>query len=330
MLLSIITPVYNAENYLQKCLESVFNQNLSPQDYEILCINDGSTDASLSILNKFQEGNTNLKVVSTENKGPAHARNRGLENAKGKYITFLDSDDQIYPNTLAEILNKLEEESIEILYPMIHFYDEKDNLLEKSKIENESKINTGLLQERRTLPATFYKRELVGEIRFPEKVLVGEDTVFNALVQSKAKRVSFSSDLVYNYLVRPNSLSKKAITEEGYQGFINAINILDEYKNQHFSPENKEAQEYFDKVILVFVTRIVELHILPNLYQPKYKELKKLLSEKGYWHLAKTIAEKYPYFDTSFSKMARHQKKLIFKTKVYQIMRHFVKPHGKS
>ena len=132
--------------------------------------------------------------------------------------------------------------------------------------------------------------------------------------------MSFSSDLVYNYLVRPNSLSKKAITEEGYQGFINAIHILDEYKNQHFSPENKEAQQYFDKVILVFVTRIVELHILPNLYQPKYKELKKLLSEKGYWHLAKTIAEKYPYFDTSFSKMARHQKKLIFKTKVYHLL----------
>ena len=320
MKLSIIIPVYNAEQYLQKCLESVFNQNLSPQDYEILCINDGSTDASLSILNKFQEGNANLKVVSTENKGPAHARNRGLENAKGKYITFLDSDDQMYPNTLSEILNKLEEEGIEILYPMIHFFDEKDNLLEKSKIENNSKINTGLLQERRTLPATFYKRELVREIRFPEEVLVGEDTVFNAKVQSKAQRVYFEEIPYYKYVVRPNSLSKKAITEEGYQGFINAITILDEYKNQHFSTENKEAQQYFDKVILVFVTRIVELHILPNLYQPKYKELKKLLSEKGYWHLAKTIAEKYPYFDTSFSKMARHQKKLIFKTKVYQLL----------
>jgi len=155
MKLSIIIPVYNAEQYLQKCLESVFNQNLPLQNYEVICINDGSTDASLSILNKFQEENTNVKVVSTENKGPAHARNRGLENAKGNYITFLDSDDQIFPNTLSEILNKLEEEGIEILYPMIHFFDEKDNLLEKSKIENESKINTGLLQERRTLPATF-------------------------------------------------------------------------------------------------------------------------------------------------------------------------------
>lgn len=320
MKLSIIIPVYNAEQFLQKCLESVFNQNLSPQDYEILCINDGSTDASLHILNRFQKENFNLKVISTENKGPAHARNRGLEIAKGKYITFLDSDDQIYPNTLAEILAKLEEENIDILYPIIHFYDEKDNLLEKSKIEKDSKITTGLLQERRTLPATFYKRQIVGDIRFPEEVLVGEDTVFNALVQSKAKHVSFAEIPYYKYLVRPNSLSKKAITEEGYQGFINAIHILDEYKIKHFSAENKDAQKYFDKVVLVFITRIVELHILPNLYKPKYTELKKLLNDKGYWYLAKAIAEKYPYFDSSFSKFVMYQKKIIFKTKVYQFI----------
>ena len=69
-------------------------------------------------------------------------------------------------------------------------------------------------------------------MRFPEEVLVGEDTVFNAKVQSKARRVSFEEIPYYKYLVRPNSLSKKAITEEGYQGFINAIHILDEYKKE--------------------------------------------------------------------------------------------------
>lgn len=320
MKLSIIIPVYNAEQYLQKCLESVSNQNLSEHNYEIFCINDGSTDNSLSILNHFQKENFSLKVISTENKGPAYARNIGLENAEGKYVTFLDSDDQIYPNILDKILAKLEEENIEILYPIIHFFDEKDNLLERSKVEKDSKITTGLLQERRTLPATFYRRQIVGDIRFPEEVLVGEDTVFNALVQSKAKHVSFAEIPYYKYLVRPNSLSKKAITEEGYQGFINAIHILDEYKIKNFSAENKDAQKYFDKVILVFITRIVELHILPNLYKPKYTELKKLLNDKGYWYLAKAIAEKYPYFDSSFSKFVMYQKKIIFKTKVYQLI----------
>ena len=320
MKLSIIIPVYNAEKYLHKCLESVFVQEMPLGDYEVIAVDDGSTDSSLKILENFKEKYHNLNVISQKNQGEAGARNTALKIAKGDFITFLDNDDYYNPDTLVKALDKIEKENLDILYLAIHHISEEYQYLNSLPHLSNGEVFLGLNHERRPFPATMYRREIIGDRLFPLDILVGTDSVFNALVQSKAKRVSFSSDLVYNYLVRPNSLSKKAITEEGYQGFINAIHILDEYKNQHFSPENKEAQRYFDKVILVFVTRIVELHILPNLYQPKYKELKKLLSEKGYWRLAKTIAEKYPYFDTSFSKMARHQKKLIFKTKVYQLL----------
>jgi hypothetical protein len=96
---------------------------------------------------------------------------------------------------------------------MIHFFDEKDNLLEKSKIENNSKINTGLLQERRTLPATFYK-EIGGRDSFSRRGFSREDTVFNAKVQSKAQRVSFEEIPYYKYVVRPNSLSKKPLQKK--------------------------------------------------------------------------------------------------------------------
>lgn len=320
MKLSIIIPVYNAEQYLKKCLESVFQQNLKLEDFEVICINDGSTDKTQQILEEFQKKYTNIILENQENFGEAISRNKAIFLSKGEYITFLDSDDYYDALTLSKALQIIASQNLDILYLKMNHISEDYQFIQSLPNLSENEILSGLKHERRPFPATIYKKSVIGEIQFPLNIIVGPDSVFNALVQSKAKRVSFSSDLVYNYLVRPNSLSKKAITEEGYQGFINAITILDEYKNQHFSPENKEAQEYFDKVILVFVTRIVELHILPNLYQPKYKELKKLLSEKGYWHLAKTIAEKYPYFDTSFSKMARHQKKLIFKTKVYQLL----------
>lgn len=320
MRLSIIIPVYNAEQYLKKCLESVFQQNLKLEDFEVICINDGSTDKTQQILEEFQKKYTNIILENQENFGEAISRNKALSLSKGEYITFLDSDDYYDALTLSKALQIIASRNLDILYLKMNYISEDYQFIQSLPNLSENEILSGLKHERRPFPATIYKKSVIGEIQFPLNIIVGPDSVFNALVQSKAKRVSFSSDLVYNYLVRPNSLSKKAITEEGYQGFINAIHILDEYKNQHFSPENKEAQQYFDKVILVFVTRIVELHILPNLYQPKYKELKKLLSEKGYWHLAKTIAEKYPNFDTSFSKMARHQKKLIFKTKVYQLI----------
>ncbi len=320
MKLSIIIPVYNAEQYLKKCLESVFQQNLKLEYFEVICINDGSTDKTQQILEEFQKKYANIILENQENFGEAISRNKAIFLSKGEYITFLDSDDYYDALTLSKALQIIASQNLDILYLKMNHISEDYQFIQSLPNLSENEILSGLKHERRPFPATIYKKSVIGEIQFPLNIIVGPDSVFNALVQSKAKRVSFSSDLVYNYLVRPNSLSKKAITEEGYQGFINAITILDEYKNQHFSSENKEAQEYFDKVILVFVTRIVELHILPNLYHPKYKELKKLLSEKGYWHLAKTIAEKYPYFDTSFSKMARHQKKLIFKTKVYQLL----------
>lgn len=320
MKLSIIIPVYNAEKYLKKCLESVFQQNLKPEDFEVICINDGSTDKTQQILEEFQKKYTNIILVNQENSGEAISRNKALSLSNGEYITFLDSDDYYDALTLSKALQMIASQNLDILYLKMNHISEDYQFIQSLPNLSENEILSGLKHERRPFPATIYKKSVIGEIQFPLNIIVGPDSVFNALVQSKAKRVSFSSDLVYNYLVRPNSLSKKAITEEGYQGFINAITILDEYKNQHFSPENAEAQQYFDKVILVFLTRIVELHILPNLYQPKYKELKKLLSEKGYWHLAKTIVKKYPYFDSSFAKFALHQKKLIFKTKVYQLL----------
>lgn len=320
MKLSIIIPVYNAEKYLKKCLESIFVQDIPISDYEVIAVDDGSTDNSLKILENFKENFHNLQVISQKNKGEAGARNTALKLAKGDYITFLDNDDYYENNALSQSLEIIEKENLDILYLKINHISEEYQFITSLPNLSNGEVLPGLLHERRPFPATIYRREIIGDKLFPLNILVGTDSVFNALIQSKAQRVFFAENCIYNYLVRPNSLSKKALTKEGYQGFINAIFVLDSYKNQHFSDENAEAQKYFEKLVLVFLTRIVEFHILPNLYKPNYDEVKKLLSEKGHWHLAKTIAEKYPYFDTSFSKFSRHQKKLIFKTKVYQII----------
>ena len=89
--ISLIIPIYNEEKYLEECLDSVLNQTFT--DFEIICINDGSTDSSLKILEKYKSISDKLKVITQENRGLGHARNRGLEIAKGEYICFLDGDD---------------------------------------------------------------------------------------------------------------------------------------------------------------------------------------------------------------------------------------------
>lgn len=105
--ISVIIPVYNVERFLGQCLESVLNQTF--KDIEVICINDGSTDKSLSILNKYQNKDKRLRIISQPNKGLSETRNLGIKNAKGKYISFIDSDDFIDPEMLNILFNKSEE-----------------------------------------------------------------------------------------------------------------------------------------------------------------------------------------------------------------------------
>lgn len=102
---SIIIPVYNTENYLKKCLDSVVNQTL--EDIEIICINDGSTDRSLGILNDYAQKYSKIIVINQENKGVSEARNEGIEKASGEYIMFLDSDDYFQPQACETAYNSV-------------------------------------------------------------------------------------------------------------------------------------------------------------------------------------------------------------------------------
>ena len=90
---SIIVPVYNAEKYLERCLDSLVNQTL--KDIEIICINDGSTDKSLKILNKYAGEYNNILIIEQENKGQSAARNVGIDTAGGEFIAFIDADDWV-------------------------------------------------------------------------------------------------------------------------------------------------------------------------------------------------------------------------------------------
>lgn len=101
MFLSFIVPVYNTEKYLAECLDSLLEQDIPKEDYEILCVNDGSTDGSLRILHEYARVHPNIVVVDQENGGLSNARNVGLTRAKGDYIWFVDSDDFIQLNILA-------------------------------------------------------------------------------------------------------------------------------------------------------------------------------------------------------------------------------------
>ena len=143
MFLSFIVPVYNAETYLAECLRSLEEQDIPKKDYEILCVNDGSTDSSPSILAEFSAQYPNLTVIHKENGGVTTARNAGLDAAQGDYIWFVDADDFIKPGILSSLRSTAMETNCDRL--IVGGYQFTDALTEEEAAQSrrgELPINT--------------------------------------------------------------------------------------------------------------------------------------------------------------------------------------------
>lgn len=198
MFVSIIIPVYNCEKYLSDCLDSCINQDLSADDYEILCVNDGSTDASLEILNRYADKYSQIKVFSQQNKGVSAARNVGLDNAKGDYIMFVDGDDLIRANCLENLKKKLKELPCARLKLGAYMGDSDD--AERFKLNpDDSKLSKLTLFE--VLWMSVLRRSLIEKhrLRFVEGITHHEDELFLTDYQNICNTVVEFPENIYFY-----------------------------------------------------------------------------------------------------------------------------------
>lgn len=212
--ISVIIPVYNVENYLKKCLDSITNQTL--EDMEIICIDDGSTDSSPDILKEYSKKDKRIKIITKENEGQATARNLGIKEAKGEYIAFIDSDDFIEPEMLEKLYTKAKDNNLDIAMCKIATYDNqtkeiKDNVwyymlgvfrdfemdIFSHKDTKEFTCNISVTPYNK-----IYKTSLLKEnsILFPEG-LIFEDEKFFFDTYLRAKRVSIVDEFLYYYRV---------------------------------------------------------------------------------------------------------------------------------
>ena len=123
MFLSIIVPVYNVEAYLERCVSSLLDQDIDRDDYEIILVNDGSTDHSVQIVNSFRD--KRIRLFNQENGGPSKARNTGMREANGDWIMFLDADDEVTPDALSTFVSLIEEYPKDKCF-VCNFYMDKD------------------------------------------------------------------------------------------------------------------------------------------------------------------------------------------------------------
>lgn len=259
MLVSVIIPVYNAEKYLEECIDSVLKQDL--EDFEIILVNDGSTDSSGDICNLYAAKDNRIKVFHKTNGGVSSARNLGIENAQGEWITFIDSDDSIQENYFVAIAKDIDSDLV-----MQGFdYFEKHQKVKEFKYTVHCFSKVELINQLQLYPdlssscAKFFRREVVNKhsLRFNEKLKFGEDSIFTLQYLLLCKKIKTTDTSRYSYRLSDSGLTNTKLNLEHDKLFYEKIkNTLLEFGNRKFYDASIEipltrflASLYADKVI---------------------------------------------------------------------------------
>lgn len=199
--LSIIVPAYNSSDYIEECISSVLKQKTS-YNYELIVINDGSKDNTLEKINLFKK-NKNLKIINQENKGFSGARNRGIDEAKGKYIMFLDSDDLLCENSIEKLIKTANEKKADIVQGSYYTFDKNGNKFYKDipPTEEDREISVPGFPWGKV-----YKGELFEKVRFPLNFWY-EDTIVNYLLARLSNKYVAISDYVYGYRINEKGIT---------------------------------------------------------------------------------------------------------------------------
>lgn len=276
MKLSIIIPVYNVKQYLRKCVDSVLHQDLAHEEYEIILVNDGSTDGSGELAEMLAtEINTNFPnhcvLINQENKGLSEARNAGMKVANGDYIQFVDSDDYIEPDVLGTLLQKVEEEHLDVLrfdYQNVRINSHNDyEVFEPNKhprkVDNCSDVVNGIhyLNNRMSYACYAVQFLIKKELLLPQcddacmftRGMYFEDTEWTPRMLIRAKRVNATNVIAYNYLWREGSITKNEAKQDKI--IADKIRLIVSLQN---TASRVEERTWFEGMISVSVISIID------------------------------------------------------------------------
>ena len=264
--LSVIIPVFNVENYISCCLESILKQPF--KDFEVICINDGSSDNSLDVLQRFKNQDERIIIIDKKNEGSGIARNAGLSIAKGDYIYFVDGDDWVEENVFDKILSKADELNTDILiFGGLSYYNGKgkkggysaDKLPKKylNKVFSAKDIKKDIFNFPSTAWTKLYKRDFLikNNIKFQD-IKVGQDQLpfFHSMV--KAERIALLPENIYCY--RKNRKGSAMTVKKkknfspiyvfyGIEEMLKSENLLDDYKSIFVSKYFSKATSWLGK-----------------------------------------------------------------------------------
>ncbi len=279
-MISVIVPVYNVEKYLEKCVKSVQKQTY--RALEIILVDDGSTDESGKICDELKKKDDRIKVIHQKNQGLSAARNTGLEQAKGEYVAFIDSDDYIEKEMYERMLFALENNSADICMCGYKMVNEQGHILMKEIFENKvyrgaEIIETFVLPLKTAAWNKLIKRESIMDNRFPHGRIHGEDLVFfSSYFTEKIKLVTVDY-LGYSYVKHSNSITTRKFSKRSFdEVYCKDISSL-EISHRYPQYEPKTICWGFRARINLIRKLIVQDN---NLYNEVIEEYLKWLREK--------------------------------------------------
>ena len=280
-LISIVVPIYNVENYLRQCLDSISEQTY--KNFECILVNDGSTDSSQQIAEEYLV-DSRFKLINQSNKGLSGARNTGISHIREEstFISFVDSDDYIYPDFLETLIEHIEDD-VDIIEGMIEYFHDEikvdnvcHNFEKKILISKDDKLGELALNELRvSVFPKLFRKSLLTEDFFPEGWIFEDLAVVPELVSHSRKWIKLPK-VIYGYRIRPNSITTKEFSEEK----LDVFKIFEKY-DLFFENENDVTKLLVEKLKYLHLN-YHDIEFLPenNQYKQLYQQEKQKLLSK--------------------------------------------------
>ena len=263
-LVSIIVPIYNAEKYLKDCLDSLANQ--SYQNIEIILVDDGSTDNTKKICKLYEKKYNNIRYIYQTNRGAGYARNRGLEEIRGSYFTFVDSDDYVAKSFITSMINLMKDDITLVECGNVYMLETRNIFKNCDKKElyfyDNQEILNNQYKLRNTVWGRLYNTEKYKSIRFSDKRL-GEDAEYSSKVLEITNNMVLYGHCLYSYRSYGESITRLKLTN----------NAIKELKNIYNNDKLKKS--VFDYLI------VIEHRKEEAIYVDKLKKIKQIVSIKN-------------------------------------------------
>lgn len=316
---SVILPVYNVEEYLRQALDSIVNQTL--KDIEIICVNDGSKDNSLNILEEYASKDDRVKIINQENQGQGAARNNAIKIATGEYLSFVDPDDWIEFDMYEKLYNKAIENSADLIEFSFYRNNDFNNSVQKKKVKLKLPQNTifntldypeYIFQSPRYPWNKFYKTDTIknNNIRFGQGRWQ-EDQNFVISARALANRVLYyPNNYLYHYRIRINSSTNKINMD-----ILKKVELVKELKEFLISKNLfKELEKFYNKYALEGLTEAYKR--VPDDHKTNFdNDVKNFLSENQY-----AIYEKKKHRSKHFLENIFAIKKMFIKGNLYKVV----------